>query len=82
MFLLLLGKKRVAAMSNKTKRDARNNSIIRTNLDVMLCDAQFCLVMITITAEGGVGNWIVVGVIEYYVVHRKVGVRLAKDCEI
>lgn len=53
MFLLLLGKKRVAAMSNNTKRDARNNSIIRTKLDVMFCDEQFCLVMITITAEGG-----------------------------
>lgn len=47
VFLLLLGKKRVAAMSNNRKRDARNNSIIRTKLDVM-----FCLVMITITEEG------------------------------
>lgn len=47
VILLLLGKKRVAAMSNNRKRDARNNSIIRTKLDVM-----FCLVMITITEEG------------------------------
>lgn len=78
VFLLLLGKKRVAAMSNNRKRDARNNSIIRTKLDAM-----FCLVMITITEEGAMeldsrgcnGKLCIV-------VHRKLGVRLAKSCEI